>query len=150
LDCTHRNTTEPFEMDGSKNGEYQAEGLWWVSCRDCGKTVPLDREDWPIHQPPAPEAPIPGIHHYSGCEPGGDWDSELGRYTGEGPRVKPDGICEGCGERACPVCGKGGEAVACPDCKRGKVHYLQACCACGLRWDDLEAAAQFWTERSTA
>ena len=52
----------------------------------------IDREDWPVHQPYAPEAPIPGIHHYGGC-------------SDDYPRVRPDGICEDCGQRACPVCG---------------------------------------------
>jgi hypothetical protein len=55
--------------------------------------VTADREDWPVHQPAAPEAPIPGRHWYSGCNP-------------DRPRVRPDGICEDCGERACPECGR--------------------------------------------
>lgn len=60
-----------------------------------------DRIDWPVHQPgPAYEAPIPGLHWYGGCEIG---------Y----PRVNPDtGICDGCGELACRVCGK----QDCPEC----------------------------------
>lgn len=93
-----------------------------------------DEDDWPVHQPPAPEAPIPGIHHYAGCNP-------------DRPRVQPDGTCEECGARACPECGKGGESVSCPDCGRGKIHYLQSCCACGLSWDALEDAAWFWKEK---
>ena len=52
------------------------------------------RDGWEPHQPIAPEAPIPGRHWYSGCDP-------------DGPLVRPDGICEGCGERACPRCGHG-------------------------------------------
>ena len=47
------------------------------------------REDWPTHQPEAPEAPIPGRHWYGGCDP-------------DRPKVDPDGICLGCGDRACP------------------------------------------------
>lgn len=66
-----------------------------------------NRDDWPHHAPIAPDAPIPGRNWFSGCEPGGDWDSETGRYTGTGPRVSPAGICESCGETACPVCGAG-------------------------------------------
>ncbi len=70
-------------------------------------TEPLaDYSDWPVHRPVAWDAPIPGKHWYAGCEPSGDWDSEYGRYTGTGPRVDPaTGICEGCGEKACPECG---------------------------------------------
>lgn len=72
----------------------------------------LDREDWPVHQPEAYDAPIPGRHWYRGCEPGGDWDSEIGDYTGIGPRVNPGtGRCESCGAEACPECGREG----CPD-----------------------------------
>lgn len=56
------------------------------------------REDWPTHQPEAPEAPIPGRHWYGGCDP-------------DRPKVGPDGICLGCGRRACPECGR----EACPD-----------------------------------
>ena len=66
----------------------------------------IDRADWPPHQPECFDAPIPGRQWYSACEPGGDWDSESGRYTGEGPRVRPDGTCEGCGGRACAECGR--------------------------------------------
>lgn len=58
----------------------------------------IDREDWPVHQPAAPDAPIPGRHWYAGCDP-------------DQPRVAPDGICEGCGESACPECGR----EKCPD-----------------------------------
>lgn len=75
----------------------------------------LDHDNWPVHQPAAPEAPIPGRHWYAGCEPGGDYDYELGQYTGEGPRVNPlTGICEGCGEHACPVCGREHDEEECP------------------------------------
>jgi hypothetical protein len=52
------------------------------------------RDGWPVHQPIAPEAPIPGRHWYSGCNP-------------DRPLVRPDGYCEDCGDRACPVCGCG-------------------------------------------
>ena len=53
------------------------------------------REEWPTHQPTVPEAPIPGRDWYGGCEDG---------Y----PRVNPvTGICESCGEKACPKCGHG-------------------------------------------
>ena len=77
--------------------------------------TPSDRDDWPIHQPEAFDAPIPGRQWYGGCEPGGDWDSELGRYTGTGPRVDPaTGRCESCGELACPECGR----QNCPDHER--------------------------------
>lgn len=51
-----------------------------------------DYDDWPIHRPYAPEAPIPGTHWYGGCDP-------------DHPRVNPDGICVGCSEVACPACG---------------------------------------------
>lgn len=51
-------------------------------------------EDEEPHQPPAPEAPIPGRHWYSGCDP-------------DLPTVGPDGVCRGCGEKACPKCGRG-------------------------------------------
>jgi hypothetical protein len=52
------------------------------------------RDGWPIHQPIAPSAPIPGRHWYGGCNP-------------DTPRVRPDGVCEDCGDHACPVCGCG-------------------------------------------
>ena len=51
-------------------------------------------DDRPVHRPFAPDAPIPGVHHYSGCNP-------------DLPRVGPDGVCEDCGEAACAVCGLG-------------------------------------------
>lgn len=77
----------------------------------------VDRGDWPIHRPEA-DAPIPGRHWFAGCEPGGDFDPEVGNYVGAGPRVDPaTGICEGCGERACPMCGR----ENCPDCPRASV-----------------------------
>lgn len=53
-----------------------------------------DREDWPVHRPIAPEAPIPGRHWYGGCNP-------------DRPLVRPDGLCEDCGETACAECGAG-------------------------------------------
>lgn len=57
------------------------------------------REDWPVHQPDAPEAPIPGRHWYSGCNP-------------DRPRVNPaTGCCEDCGDKACVECGR----EDCPD-----------------------------------
>lgn len=47
----------------------------------------------PTHQPLCADAPIPGgPYHYASCDP-------------DMPGVHPDGICEGCGERACPECG---------------------------------------------
>ncbi len=48
----------------------------------------------PVHRPYAPEAPIPGVHHYGGCDP-------------DLPTVGRDGVCRGCGRSACPVCGLG-------------------------------------------
>ena len=51
-------------------------------------------DERPVHRPYAPEAPIPGIHWYGGC-------------SDDYPRVNPDGICEDCGGKACPTCGKG-------------------------------------------
>lgn len=62
----------------------------------------------PVHQPRAWDAPIPGVHYYAGCEPGGDFDPERGTYEGTGPRVNPDGVCESCGARACATCGREG------------------------------------------
>lgn len=63
-----------------------------------------DRDDWPVHQPFAPDAPIPGVHWYSGCNP-------------DYPRVDPStGLCEDCGEPACRTCGR----EDCPD------HHLEA------------------------
>lgn len=61
---------------------------------------PVDRDDWPVHQPgPAYEAPIPGTHWYGGCDP-------------DYPRVDPlTGRCEGCDEQACVECGRSN----CPD-----------------------------------
>lgn len=53
------------------------------------------RNDWPVHRPAAPEAPIPGRHWYSGCDP-------------DQPRVNPSGVCEGCGGYGCPKCGREG------------------------------------------
>lgn len=62
-----------------------------------------DKSDWPVHQPRAWDAPIPGTHFYSGCDP-------------DQPRVDPvTGRCEGCGEKACRVCGQGD----CPDHRSG-------------------------------
>lgn len=52
-----------------------------------------DHDYWPVHQPFAYEAPIPGLNWYSGCDP-------------DRPRVNPEtGICESCGATACPTCG---------------------------------------------
>lgn len=51
-------------------------------------------DERPLHQPIAPDAPIPGRHWYGGCD-----DSHY--------RVNPDGRCEGCDEKACPICGAG-------------------------------------------
>lgn len=57
------------------------------------------RADWPVHQPEAFDAPIPGRQWYSGCDP-------------DRPRVNPaTGRCVGCGGVACPVCG----LENCPD-----------------------------------
>ena len=54
------------------------------------------RDDWPIHRPAAYDAPIPGIHWYQSCTP-------------DHPRVDPStGLCEDCGEHACPICGREG------------------------------------------
>lgn len=64
-------------------------------------TIPVlpDREEWPVHQPEAFDAPIPGRHWYSGCDP-------------DRPRVNPEtGRCEDCGEPACRECGR----ANCPD-----------------------------------
>lgn len=62
-----------------------------------------DRDDWPVHRPAAPEAPIPGRHWYSGCNP-------------DMPRVNPEtGVCEDCGATACRVCGR----EDCPDHEGG-------------------------------
>lgn len=59
----------------------------------------LDRKDWPVHHPIAPEAPIPGVHWHSGCDP-------------DRPRVDPStGRCGGCGGTACRECGR----EDCPD-----------------------------------
>lgn len=56
-------------------------------------------DDWPLHRPSAPEAPIPGRFWYAGCNP-------------DGGRIDPEtGICDDCGESACRVCGRGD----CPD-----------------------------------
>lgn len=69
-------------------------------------------DDWPVHQPEATDAPIPGRQWYSGCEPGGDLDIESGHYEGTGPRLNPaTGRCTGCGEPGCRVCGR----QDCPD-----------------------------------
>lgn len=59
----------------------------------------IEHDEWPVHQPDAPDAPIPGRHWYSGCNP-------------DRPRVNPaTGICEDCGGVACRECGR----EACPD-----------------------------------
>lgn len=58
-----------------------------------------EHDEWPVHMPAAPEAPIPGRHWYAGCDP-------------DRPRVNPvTGRCEGCGELACATCGR----ENCPD-----------------------------------
>lgn len=81
-------------------------------CRSCNLEDDDPRDEWPVHQPECFDAPIPGRQWFGGCEPGGDWDSEYGRYTGTGPRVDPvTGICEGCHRAACPDCGR----ENCPD-----------------------------------
>ncbi len=36
--CQSSNVVDPFEMDGYADGKYQREGLWWLVCRDCGRT----------------------------------------------------------------------------------------------------------------
>jgi hypothetical protein len=71
-----------------------------------------EREDWPVHQPEATDAPIPGRHWYSCCEPL-DYDSERGYYgVAPGARVNPaTGLCENCGRPACRECGR----ENCPD-----------------------------------
>lgn len=96
------------------------------TCAECAARGPLtpeeaarwrerqaeDRDDWPVHQPECFDAPIPGRQWFSGCEPGGDWDSEIGAYDGIGPRVDPStGVCVGCGRTACRACGR----ENCPD-----------------------------------
>jgi len=82
-------------------------------------------DERPVHQPYAPEAPIPGINYYSGCNP-------------DRPRVNAQGVCEDCGEQACPACGRGGPSISCPSCKLGRVHFMhEACCQCDLSLDAL-------------
>lgn len=77
---------ETARRTANENGEQQADPMI---------ELPPDGSDWPIHQPIAPEAPIPGRHWYGGCEP-------------DHPRVNPaTGICAGCGQSACPECGHG-------------------------------------------
>jgi len=69
------------------------EGYCECPIDECGCVgQPWAREFWPVHRPAAYDAPIPGRHWYAGCDP-------------DGPRVGPDGVCEGCGESACPKCG---------------------------------------------
>lgn len=70
--------------------EYAAE----LDAIDAGLEA-LRADDRPIHRPAAPDAPIPGHHHYGGCDP-------------DHPRVNPNGTCEGCGGYGCPQCGKEG------------------------------------------
>jgi hypothetical protein len=68
--------------------------LGFTACADR-----LDHDEWPVHRPAAPEAPIPGTHWYSGCDP-------------DRPRVNPlTSRCEGCNALACRVCGR----EQCPD-----------------------------------
>lgn len=61
-----------------------------VNCPGCL----AERDDWPRHQPIAPDAPIPGRQWYGGCDPDGGY-------------VSPEGICSSCHEKACPRCGAG-------------------------------------------
>lgn len=78
----------------------------------------MDRNDWPVHRPAAPEAPIPGTHWYSGC---GDPDDP--------GRVNPEtGACDGCGELACCACGREG----CPDHPPVAVGAAFPCPNCGM------------------
>lgn len=65
-----------------------------------------DPDDRPVHRPYAPEAPIPGHHHYDCCDP-------------DRPRVNTDGRCESCGEQACPHCGFG-EPCICEEDNPGR------------------------------
>lgn len=65
----------------------------------------LYEDERPVHRPAAYDAPIPGRHWYSGCEPGGDFDPETLQYEGHGPLVGEDGFCRSCGAKACPDCG---------------------------------------------
>lgn len=37
------------------------------------------------------------------------------------------------------------ESVSCPDCKQGRIVRGDRCDHCGLSWEALEDAAQFWT-----
>lgn len=46
----------------------------------------------PNHHPFAYDAPIPGMNWYAGCDP-------------DGTTVNEEGVCNGCGEKACPDCG---------------------------------------------
>jgi hypothetical protein len=60
---------------------------------------PEDRDEWPVHQPEAFDAPIPGRQWYGGCDP-------------DRPRVNPQiAVCESCGATACIICGR----ENCPD-----------------------------------
>jgi hypothetical protein len=69
-----------------------------------------DTTDWPVHQPEAPDAPIPGRHWYSACEPQ-DYDSEIGYYGHAGVVDPSTGLCTSCGRSACRECGR----ENCPD-----------------------------------
>jgi hypothetical protein len=40
--CGSSDVTDPFEMDGYADGEYQAEGLMWIVCRGCGRTTRVE------------------------------------------------------------------------------------------------------------
>lgn len=66
--------------------------------------------DRPRHQPIAPEAPIPGRHWYSGCDPDGGY-------------VDEKGICNDCGGHACPECGAGFYADGGCKCPKTEVRF---------------------------
>lgn len=64
------------------------------------QTTPVDRSEWPVHQPICHDAPIPGGPHWgSACDP-------------DFAYVNPEtGICDGCGLNGCVACGR----EDCPD-----------------------------------
>ena len=49
--CESDNIIGPFEMDGYADGKYQAKGLHWICCRDCGRT---SRVNDPLANEPGP------------------------------------------------------------------------------------------------